>query len=56
MTTFEDSRSVAKAFGYTPEQLEAITTESNMILGCGNPVAAASIKEVRCHGQLAITI
>lgn len=42
----KDSRNVAQAFGYTPEQLQAIPAESNMGLSCGNPVAAASIKEV----------
>jgi arsenite methyltransferase len=42
----QDSRNVAQAFGYTAEQLQAIPAESNLGLGCGNPVAAASIKEV----------
>jgi hypothetical protein len=41
-----DSKNVAQAFGYTPEQLQAIPAESNMGLSCGNPVAAASIKKV----------
>ncbi|KAH9978361.1 NAD(P)-binding protein [Russula compacta] len=39
------SRSVAEAFGYTPEQLQTIPMESNMGLSCGNPVAAAGAKE-----------
>ncbi|KAF7970957.1 hypothetical protein HWV62_22544 [Athelia sp. TMB] len=42
------SERVAKAFGYTPEQLKNIPSEANMGLSCGNPVAAASIKEGEC--------
>lgn len=42
----EGSERVAKAFGYTLEQLKNIPSEANMGLSCGNPVAAASIKEV----------
>lgn len=41
-----DSKTVAEAFGYTVEQLQSIPAESNMGLSCGNPVAAAHIKEV----------
>ncbi|KAH7887210.1 S-adenosyl-L-methionine-dependent methyltransferase [Phlebopus sp. FC_14] len=36
---------VAKAFGYTSGQLTSIPAESHLGLSCGNPVAAASIKE-----------
>jgi len=36
---------VASAFGYTSEQLQSVTAEAHMGLSCGNPVAAASIKE-----------
>jgi len=39
------SKTVAEAFGYTVEQLQSIPAESNMGLSCGNPVAAAHIKE-----------
>lgn len=42
-----EARNVAQAFGYTPEQLQSVPSESYMGLSCGNPVAAASIKEVR---------
>jgi hypothetical protein len=41
-----DSKMVAQAFGYTAEELQSIPTESHMGLSCGNPVAAAHIKEV----------
>ncbi|KAH7920771.1 NAD(P)-binding protein [Leucogyrophana mollusca] len=41
--TYADT--VARAFGYTPEQLQSIPVESHLGLSCGNPVAAASIKQ-----------
>ncbi len=37
-------QSVAKAFGYTAEQLESIPHEANMGLSCGNPIATANLK------------
>jgi ubiquinone/menaquinone biosynthesis C-methylase UbiE/rhodanese-related sulfurtransferase len=39
------ANSVAKAFGYTEEQLRSIPEEAHMGLSCGNPVATASLKE-----------
>lgn len=42
-----DSRQVAEAFGYTPEELQSIPADAHMGLGCGNPVAGASLREVR---------
>lgn len=36
---------VAKAFGYTPEELAAIPAEANMGLSCGNPIATANLRE-----------
>ena len=44
--TNPDSQRVAQAFGYTPEQLQSIPSESHMGLSCGNPVAAATLREV----------
>ena len=44
--TSEDSKRVAHAFGYMPEQLQSIPAESHIGLSCGNPVAAASLKLV----------
>ena len=41
------SKSVAQAFGYTLEDLNGIPTQSNLGLSCGNPLAIASLKEVR---------
>src|SRR5690349_18067637 len=37
-------RSVAEAFGYTPEQLASIPAEANMGLSCGNPTATANLR------------
>ena len=37
---------VAKAFGYTEEQLKSVPEAAHMGLSCGNPLATASIKEV----------
>ena len=51
-------RAVAKAFGYTPEQLASIPAEANMGLSCGNPTAFASLKpgetvvDLGCGGGL----
>src|SRR3954447_6836487 len=42
----KDANNIALAFGYTVEQLRSIPAESYIGLSCGNPVAAASIKEV----------
>lgn len=36
---------VGKKIGYTEDELKSIPQESNMGLGCGNPVALASLKE-----------
>jgi hypothetical protein len=37
---------VARAFGYSPEELSSLPTQANMGLSCGNPIAFASLKEV----------
>ncbi len=38
-------RSVAAAFGYSPEDLASLPSQSNMGLSCGNPVAVAGLRE-----------
>ena len=38
-------RAVAEAFGYTAEELMSIPAEANMGLSCGNPTAAAHIRQ-----------
>lgn len=51
-------RSVATAFGYTPEQLASIPAEANMGLSCGNPTATANLRpgevvvDLGCGGGL----
>lgn len=37
-------REVAKAFGYSEEELASIPAQANMGLSCGNPVAVASLR------------
>ena len=39
---------IAKHFGYDPEEMESIVSDSNLGLSCGNPLAIASMKPVRC--------
>jgi len=36
---------ISKKIGYTEEQIEAVPAGSNLGLGCGNPIALASLKE-----------
>ena len=43
----EYSRSVARAFGYTSDQLCSIPAESNLGVSCGNPLAITSLREVQ---------
>jgi SAM-dependent methyltransferase len=37
--------SISKSIGYTKEEIESVSEGSNLGLGCGNPVALASIEE-----------
>jgi SAM-dependent methyltransferase len=39
------AQSVSKAVGYTDSEMNAVPEGSNLGLGCGNPVALASLKE-----------
>src|SRR3954471_21052213 len=41
----EGVRNVARAFGYTAEELSSIPAEANMGLSCGNPTALANLRE-----------
>ena len=41
----DNSPSVSEKIGYTKGELNSIPDEANMGLGCGNPVALASLKE-----------
>ncbi|GAQ05111.1 putative arsenite methyltransferase [Aspergillus lentulus] len=43
---FEDYQtSVAKAFGYNPEDLKSLPENANLGVSCGNPLALASLRE-----------
>lgn len=54
----EGVRAVARAFGYTAEQLTSIPEEANLGLSCGNPTAFAGLKpgevvvDLGCGGGL----
>ncbi len=39
------AQNVSKSIGYTEEELEAVPEGANLGLGCGNPVALASLRE-----------
>jgi SAM-dependent methyltransferase len=53
---------VARAFGYTPEELASIPAEANMGLSCGNPTATAHLKpgevvvDLGCGGGLDVLL
>lgn len=44
-TDHDGVSAVARAFGYSAEDLKAIPAQANMGLSCGNPTAFASLKE-----------
>jgi arsenite methyltransferase len=58
----EGVRSVAEAFGYTPEELASIPAEANMGLSCGNPTATARLRpgevvvDLGCGGGLDVLL
>jgi arsenite methyltransferase len=39
------TRSISKAIGYTEEEMDAVPDSANLGLGCGNPIALASLVE-----------
>lgn len=41
----DKSKDISKIVGYTDEELKSVPEGANMGLGCGNPVAVASMKE-----------
>jgi arsenite methyltransferase len=51
-------QAVAEAFGYSPEELQAIPADANMGLSCGNPTAFANLRpgevlvDLGCGGGL----
>jgi hypothetical protein len=46
-----DSSAIAKAFGYSEEDLSNIPSDSNLGVSCGNPLALATLREasLRLH-------
>jgi hypothetical protein len=42
------SNIIAKAFGYSEEELTSIPTGANLGLSCGTPLAIATLREVSC--------
>jgi arsenite methyltransferase len=40
------SDAIAKAFGYSEEELNSIPAEANLGVSCGNPLAIAGLREV----------
>jgi arsenite methyltransferase len=44
-TPNQHASTVARAFGYSAEELASIPSDSNLGLSCGNPLALASLKE-----------
>lgn len=43
--TTDVAKDMSKKIGYTDDDLQSVPEESNLGLGCGNPVALASLKE-----------
>lgn len=48
-TAEQYGQTVAKAFGYTGEELASIPQEANLGLSCGNPLALAKLREVSSY-------
>lgn len=44
LTGTTDSETMSSSVGYTPEELAMVPAESNLGLGCGNPLRAADLK------------
>ncbi|OWT42513.1 hypothetical protein VFPPC_18344 [Pochonia chlamydosporia 170] len=44
-STGQYEHTVAKAFGYTEEELAGIPEGANLGLSCGNPIALAALRE-----------
>jgi len=43
--TTDLAQDISKSIGYTEEEIKAVPEDANLGLGCGNPVALASLKE-----------
>jgi hypothetical protein len=52
----EHIKKVAESFGYAAEDLASIPEGANLGVSCGNPLAVASLKEVRRSFSLVLKI
>jgi arsenite methyltransferase len=41
------STAIAQAFGYSEQELSSVARDANLGVSCGNPLAIASLREVR---------
>ncbi|HUL31271.1 MAG TPA: methyltransferase domain-containing protein, partial [Thermodesulfobacteriota bacterium] len=41
----DSAQTISRSIGYTEEELKAVPEGTNLGLGCGNPIALASLKE-----------
>jgi hypothetical protein len=46
------SGTIAKAFGYTEDELNSIPKDANLGLSCGNPLAIASLREASVNATI----
>ena len=51
-TNSGSSNAIAKAFGYTEDELTGIPKDANVGLSCGNPLALATLRSVSLHKTL----
>lgn len=49
-----NSGAIAKAFGYSEEELSSIPADANLGVSCGTPLAIASLREVRKPGHFSL--
>lgn len=45
-TSVPYSKTVARSFGYSKEELASVSEDANLGLSCGNPLAISNVKEV----------
>ena len=50
--TMAKPAAIARKIGYTEEEVQAVPTGSNLGLGCGNPIALASL----CEGETVLDL